>query len=81
MTIIGYLNDYPQAAAFNWGPFNPSDCDQRSFDVSFELDVPERVMVGQAVVIPVVINNNSPEPRNIQTNICTRSASMKKSQL
>ncbi|XP_018014264.1 hemocyte protein-glutamine gamma-glutamyltransferase isoform X2 [Hyalella azteca] len=63
-----------QAAAFKWGPFNPEESDQRNFDVSFELDAPERVMVGQPFVIPVVIHNNSPEPRNIQTNICTRSS-------
>ncbi|KAF2351038.1 Transglutaminase N-terminal [Trinorchestia longiramus] len=63
-----------QAAAFRWGPFNPEESDQRNYDVSFELDSPERVMVGLPVVVPVVIHNNSPDPRNIEINICTRSS-------
>jgi len=62
-----------QAAAFNRVEFNPDETDQRIFDVTFELDAPERVMIGQAVTIPVLVSNTSSEKRTIQTNICTRS--------
>merc|ERR1719431_1985468 len=62
-----------QAAALNWIESNPKDYDDRNFDVSFVLDGPDRIVVGQAATIPLVITNTSPEPRTIQANICTRS--------
>lgn len=73
----GLAKDTPsfeyQAAAFNWIEFNPNDYDDKNFDVSFVLDGPDRILVGQAATIPVVITNTSSEPRTIQANICTRS--------
>jgi len=62
-----------QAAAFHWMEFNPTDIDQRKFDVSFELKAPKQVLIGQALTIPVVMNNSSGEQRTIHSNICTRS--------
>jgi len=54
--------------------FDPQDSDRRKFDVTFELDAPENVMIGGALTIPVTVINNSDEPRTIQSNICTRSS-------
>ena len=68
-TITFFLS---QAASSNWMEFDPKESDQRSFDVTFELETPGRVMIGQGVTIPVVITNLSEEPRTIQSNICTR---------
>merc|ERR1719369_319605 len=62
-----------QAAAYNTKQFDPEVNDQTKFDITFELDAPERVLVGQPVIIPMVITNASSETRTIQTNICTRS--------
>jgi len=74
----GMCKDMPpfeyQAASSNWMEFDPKESDQRSFDVTFELETPGRVMIGQGVTIPVVITNLSEEPRTIQSNICTRSS-------
>jgi len=74
----GLAKDTPafeyQAAAFNWIEFNPNDFDDRKFDVTFELDGPRKVMVGQALTVPLSITNTSSEPRTIQANICTRSS-------
>jgi len=74
----GVCKDTPsfeyQAAALNRREFNPSENDQRSFDVTFSLEPPERVMIGQTVSVPVIVHNTSSETRTIQTNICTRSS-------
>jgi len=63
-----------QGAAFNRSRFDPNETDLGSFDVEFDLHAPEKVMIGQPVVIPVLVKNKSNEDRNIQTNICTRSS-------
>jgi len=63
-----------QAAAYNWMEFDPKDSDHRNFDVSFELEAPEKVMIGGVLTIPVVIENVSDETRTIQSNICTRAS-------
>jgi len=71
------LKDCPsfeyQAAAHNWMEFDPSEVDDRKFDVEFTLEAPERVMVGQAFTVPLVVNNLSQETRTLQTSLCTRS--------
>jgi len=74
----GVCKDTPafeyQAAALNRKDFNPSEMDQRNFDVTFTLEPPERVMVGHTVTVPLKVHNTSSEARAIQTNICTRSS-------
>merc|ERR1739838_848490 len=62
-----------QAAALHCMEFNPTDIDQRKFDVSFEIKAPKQVLIGQALTIPVAIINSSGESRTIHSNICTRS--------
>jgi len=63
-----------KAAAFDLKQFDPDQGDQKKFDVSFELDAPERVMVGQPLIVPVIVTNSAADPRTIQLNICTRSS-------
>jgi len=71
------LKDCPsfeyQAAAHNWMEFDPNEVDDRNFDVEFSLEAPERVMVGQAFTVPLVVTNLSQQTRTLQTSLCTRS--------
>jgi len=62
-----------QAAALNRRSFDPNETDRKSFDVTFSLEPPARVMVGDKMTVPLIVHNNSSEPRTIQTNLCTRS--------
>jgi len=63
-----------QAASSSLLEYDPKGTDQKNFDVKFELETPERAMIGQSLVIPVVITNMSSETRTIQSTICTRSS-------
>jgi len=65
--------DY-QAADVDRKDFKLSESNLRHFDVTFTLDPPVRVMMGQRMTVPVIVLNTSSETRTIQTNICTRSS-------
>jgi len=77
-TCRGLGKDVPafeyQAASSSWVEFDPQDSDQRNFDVVFELQTPEKVLIGQSITVPVLITNKSSEMRTIQSTICTRSS-------
>lgn len=49
--------------------------ENQKFDVKFEVQSPENVMIGQTVEVPVTVSNTSSETRNIKSTICIRSAS------
>ena len=67
-----YIVQNFQAADVDRKDFKLSESNLRHFDVTFTLDPPVRVMMGQRMTVPVIVLNTSSETRTIQTNICTR---------